>query len=48
LFIGGRVIGEGIGSTVKADMFIPGCPPSPDRILRALLSALGRRPNAQK
>jgi len=48
LFIDGRVIGEGIGSTVKADMFIPGCPPSPDRILRALLSALGRRPNAQK
>jgi len=48
MFIGGRVTGEGIGSTVKANMFIPGCPPTPDRLLRALLSALGRRPNAQK
>jgi len=48
MFAGGRVIGDGIGDTVKADMFIPGCPPAPDRLLRALLSALGRGPNAQK
>jgi Ni,Fe-hydrogenase III small subunit/NAD-dependent dihydropyrimidine dehydrogenase PreA subunit len=39
LFSKGEVMGEGIGDVVKVDMYIPGCPPSPDKIIRALLTA---------
>ena len=41
MFIEGNVIGEGVDDTVKVDVFIPGCPPSPDRLIRALLGAFG-------
>jgi len=47
IFTGGRVVGEGISGTLEADMFIPGCPPPPDRLLRAILTAFGRAPNAR-
>ena len=39
MFTNGNVIGKGIGDTVNVDIFIPGCPPSPDRLIRALLGA---------
>jgi Ni,Fe-hydrogenase III small subunit/NAD-dependent dihydropyrimidine dehydrogenase PreA subunit len=48
MFTDGRTIGEGVNDTAEADMFIPGCPPSPDRLLRAFLSALGRRPAGKR
>lgn len=41
IFVKGDVFGTGISDTIKADMFIPGCPPSPDRIIMALLKAFG-------
>jgi Ni,Fe-hydrogenase III small subunit/NAD-dependent dihydropyrimidine dehydrogenase PreA subunit len=44
LFTEGRVTGEGVKDTVAVDLFIPGCPPKPARILRTILSAFGRRP----
>jgi Ni,Fe-hydrogenase III small subunit/Fe-S-cluster-containing hydrogenase component 2 len=39
LFSKGDVVGEGICGTVDVDIFIPGCPPSPDKLLRAMLIA---------
>jgi Ni,Fe-hydrogenase III small subunit/ferredoxin len=48
MFVGGDIVGNGIGDSVRADMFIPGCPPPPDRLIRALLSAFGRRPTARR
>lgn len=39
MFVGGSIVGEGINDTVAVDMFIPGCPPSPDKLIRAVLSA---------
>lgn len=41
IFVKGDVFGTGISDTVKADLFIPGCPPSPDRVILALLKAFG-------
>jgi len=41
IFTEGKVIGQGISDTVGVNMFIPGCPPSPDRLIRSLLSAFG-------
>jgi Ni,Fe-hydrogenase III small subunit len=48
MFVGGDVVGRGISESFKTDIFIPGCPPSPDRLLRSLLSAFGRRVTAQQ
>ncbi|MDR0778207.1 MAG: 4Fe-4S binding protein [Methanomassiliicoccaceae archaeon] len=48
VFADGTVIGEGINDTVNVNMFIPGCPPAPDRLLRAMLSALGRKPTERQ
>ena len=48
MFTDGDVIGNGIGGTVDVDIFIPGCPPSPDKLIRALLGAFGRTPNEQR
>ena len=45
IFTEGKVIGKGINDTVGVNMFIPGCPPSPDRLIRSLLSAFGSADN---
>ncbi len=37
-FVGGDIMG-GTDSVLKADMYITGCPPSPDRLIRSLLKA---------
>lgn len=42
LFVKGDVFGRGIKDTLDVDMYIPGCPPAPDRILLAVLKAFGR------
>jgi Ni,Fe-hydrogenase III small subunit len=39
MFTDGRTVGNGIADTIGVNIFIPGCPPSPDRLLRSLLSA---------
>ncbi|MDR0309926.1 MAG: NADH-quinone oxidoreductase subunit NuoB [Candidatus Methanoplasma sp.] len=41
MFSKGEVVGEGIGEIVKVDMYIPGCPPPPDKLIRAILTAFG-------
>ena len=41
LFTDGAVIGNGIHEIVHVDMFIPGCPPSPDKLIRAFVGAFG-------
>jgi Ni,Fe-hydrogenase III small subunit len=38
MFRNGSVVGEGIAD---ADVYVPGCPPSPDRLIRTLASAFG-------
>lgn len=43
LFVGGDVIGKGISDTLPADIYIPGCPPSPGRIVVSLIDAFGLR-----
>jgi Ni,Fe-hydrogenase III small subunit/NAD-dependent dihydropyrimidine dehydrogenase PreA subunit len=48
LFVEGDVVGRGISDSFKTDIFIPGCPPSPDRLIRSLLSAFGRGITAQR
>lgn len=42
IFNKGDVSGEGIKDTLAVDLFIPGCPPSPERVLLALMRAFGR------
>ena len=41
LFVKGDVIGNGIEDTLPVDIFIPGCPPSPERIIVSILKAFG-------
>lgn len=41
LFAGGDVMGNGIEDTFPVDIFIPGCPPSPERIIVSVLKAFG-------
>ncbi len=41
IFVRGDVVGEGIGPVLEPEIFIPGCPPTPDRVIRALVKALG-------
>lgn len=41
LFVTGDVHGEGIQSTLDVDAYIPGCPPSPDRLTLALIKMFG-------
>lgn len=41
IYVKGDVFGTGISDTMKTNLFIPGCPPSPDRVLSALLKAFG-------
>ena len=42
IFVEGDVRGKGIGDTLDVDLFIPGCPPPPERVILALLKAFGR------
>lgn len=41
MFVEGDVVGEGIGGVLKPSIYIPGCPPTPDRVIRTLVKALG-------
>lgn len=41
MFVKGDVFGEGISDVLKPSVFIPGCPPTPDRVIRALVKSLG-------
>ena len=43
MFVEGDVVGEGIGSVLKPSLYIPGCPPTSDRVIRSLVKALGLR-----
>jgi len=43
LFVKGDVVGAGIGGTLPADLYVIGCPPSPGRLLVALIDALELR-----
>ena len=43
LFVGGDVAPSGISDVLEPSMFIIGCPPSPDRVERALIKALSLR-----
>lgn len=42
IFIRGDVTGEGVNDTLDVDLYIPGCPPAPERVLLSLLRAFGR------
>lgn len=42
IFVKGDVSGEGVNDTLDVDLYIPGCPPAPERVLLALLKAFGR------
>jgi Ni,Fe-hydrogenase III small subunit/Pyruvate/2-oxoacid:ferredoxin oxidoreductase delta subunit len=42
LFVEGDVEPEGVAS-MKPSILIPGCPPSPDRVIRSLVKSLGMR-----
>ena len=41
LFCDGETVGSGATESVHVNIFIPGCPPSPDRVIRTLLTAFG-------
>lgn len=43
LFVGGDVAPSGISDVLKPSIYIIGCPPSPDRVERALIKAVGLR-----
>lgn len=43
IFVEGDVFGEGIKDTLDVDLFVPGCPPPPERVLLAILRAFGRQ-----
>ncbi len=43
VFVGGDVAPSGISDVLHPDMFIIGCPPSPDRVIRSLMKALALR-----
>ena len=41
IFVGGGVCGEGVKDILNVDGFVPGCPPSPDRLIMALVRSHG-------
>lgn len=43
MFVKGDLFGDGIESVFKPDIYIPGCPPMPDRVIRSIVKALGIR-----
>ncbi|TGE34414.1 NADH-quinone oxidoreductase subunit NuoB [Desulfosporosinus sp. Sb-LF] len=42
VFKGAYASAEGIGNVLPVDIKIPGCPPSPDNIMKALLEVMGK------
>ena len=42
VFVGGDEVDGSVGSVLEPDIYIIGCPPSPDRVIRSLMKALGR------
>ena len=43
VFVGGDVAPSGICDVLEPDVYVIGCPPSPNRVVRALVKALGMR-----
>lgn len=43
LFVKGDVIGEGVNDTLPVDIYIVGCPPTPNGMVVSLIKALGLR-----
>ncbi len=43
LFVEGDVVGEGVNDTLPVDMYILGCPPTPNRIIVSLVKAFDLR-----
>ena len=43
VFVGGDVAPSGISDVLEPHIYIIGCPPSPDRVIRSLAKALGMR-----
>ena len=43
VFKGAYASEEGIGGTLPVDLKVPGCPPSPDDLIKALLGFMGKR-----
>ena len=43
MFVKGDVIGEGVKDSMDVAMYVPGCPPEPDRVIRSLIKALRMR-----
>ena len=42
IFKGGYASGEGISETLPVDFKVPGCPPTPDNMMKALLKMMGK------
>ncbi len=42
VFMGGDVVDGSVDSVLEPDIYIIGCPPSPDRVIRSLMKALRR------
>jgi len=42
VFKGAYASGEGIGGILPVDFKVPGCPPSPDDLMKALLGVMGK------
>ena len=40
MFVGGDVAKGGVEGVLKPSVYIPGCPPTPDRVIRSLVKAL--------
>ena len=43
MFVKGDLFGNGAGSVFEPDIYIPGCPPTPDRVIRSIIKAIGIR-----
>lgn len=43
LFVTGDVMGEGVNDTLPVDVYVVGCPPTPNGIIISLIKALGLR-----
>lgn len=42
VFKGAYASEEGIGGTLPVDFKVPGCPPTPDDLIKALLGVMGK------
>ncbi len=41
MFVKGDVASKGISPVLEPNLYIPGCPPAPDKVIRALVKSLG-------